>query len=158
MPATRTRRPGTGPAAPVEVETAMTDVANPVATDDAAAAPAEANGKSKKTSAPIQLTVPLDLKAMIETRVAEKSAPSSARYILERFTAQEFPDYTLAPQTRVQTARGGVRMTDVFGKDLTPEQKKDRLASAKTLLDALAKGIVNLDDIKAKLEGGAATA
>lgn len=141
----------------------MTDVANPVTTVEAPTGDgaASANGAapagetvSKKTTAPIQLTVPLDLKAKIEARVAERQAPSSARYILEQFVKQEFPEYTLAPMTRVSTPRGGVKMTDVFGKDLTPEQKRDRLASAKTLLDALAKGIFNLDEIKAKLGGG----
>lgn len=156
MPSTRSR-PAARPA--VQEIPAVTDVQTAPAADTTASEPtangteasAEANGKSKKNSAPIQLTVPLDLKTLIEDRVKERNAPSSARYILERFVAQEFPDYSLPAMTRASTGRGGVKMTDVFAKDLTPEQKRSRLSDAKTLLDALAKGVISLDDIKAKL-------
>lgn len=159
MPASRaTRRPGTG-SAPTSEENVMTDVATPEQTAPAAevsangataeltdgAAPAEA---TKKTTAPIQLTVPLDLKATIDAK-AEAAGKSSARWILENIAGDL--TYTLPEPTRAAGNRGGIKMTDVFGKDLTAEQKKSRLTDAKTLLDALSKGLVNLDDIRAKL-------
>lgn len=164
MPSTRTRpaQRAAGQENPVtDVQTApaptadATATATPEAPAANGAAPAEANGKSKKNSAPIQLTVPLDLKAKIEARVTEKSAASSARYILETFAKIEFPDYTLPPMTRTSTRRGGVKMTDVFAKTLTPEQKQATLTNAKMLLEALNKGLLNMDDIKAKLGGPA---
>lgn len=139
----------------------MTDVANPAGTDAPAeatvtetAAP-ESNGsapataaKTAKTNAPIQLTVPLDLKAKIEA-TAEAANKSAARWALE-LIAKEF-EFDLPAVTRVSTGKGGVKMTDVFAKDLTPEQKRERLSAAKLLLDGLSKGLFNLEDIKAKL-------
>lgn len=116
----------------------MTDVATPEATE------ATAEAKSK----PIQLTVPVDLKTRIEAKAAE-SGKSSARWALE-LIAKEF-EYELPAAARVSTRGGGVKMSDVFAKSLSPEQKRERLAQAKLLLDGLARGVVNLDDIKAKL-------
>lgn len=146
---TRTRRaPQT--AAPEQEKDTVTDTAtveNPTA-EATEAAPAEANGKSAKTSAPIQLTVPLDLKAIIEAKAAE-AGKSSARWVLENIATDV--EYTLEPATRATSVKGTVKMTDVFAKDLSPKEKQDRLVAAKTLLDGLAKGILNLDDIKAQL-------
>jgi hypothetical protein len=161
MPSTRTR-----PAqrAAGQENAIVTDVANPSATPapQADATPAngtpsaDANGasangtagKSKRNVAPIQITVPLDLKQQIKT-AAEAAGKTEARWVLENIAGDL--QYSLPEATRASTSRGGVKMTDVFAKDLTPEQKKTRLAEAKTLLEALAKGVINLADIKAKL-------
>jgi hypothetical protein len=115
------------------------------ASEPAAAAPA---AKSAKTTGPIQLTVPLDLKKLIEDR-AESNGKTAARWALEKI-AVDF-DYTLPPVTRTASRGSGVKMTDVFAKDLTPEQKRERLAQAHVLLEGLAQGIINLDEIKSKL-------
>lgn len=115
---------------------------------DGANANAGANGKSKRNVAPIQITVPLDLKQKIK-EAAEAAGKTEARWVLENIAGDL--TYTLPEATRTVAPRGGVKMTDVFAKDLTPEQKRARLTEAKTLLDALAKGVINLDDIKAKL-------
>lgn len=157
--ATRTRRPGTGPAAVVETE--MTDVAT---TEQATAPDQDANGaataavaeviedgaeaKSAKNTAPIQITVPLDLKAKIK-EMADAAGKTSARWVLENVAVDL--GYELPAETRVATERGGVKMTDVFAKGLTPVQKKERLTNAKLLLDALGAGKIDLEKIKADL-------
>lgn len=163
MATTRTRRPAQTPATQendivTDVQTApapQTDATpangtpNGTAPDGAAVDGAtEANGKSKKNTAPIQITVPLDLKTMIEQR-AEQAGKTAARWILENVATDL--EFTLPEATRTASPRGGVKMTDVFAKDLTPEQKRQRLADAKTLLDGLAKGVIDLADIRAKL-------
>lgn len=131
----------------------VTDVATteqttaPDASANGAADVAE-DGKSKKNTLPIQLTVPLPLKAKIK-ETADAAGKTSARYVLE-MVAKEL-GYELPAETRVATERGGVKMTDVFAKDLTPAAKKERLAQAKLLLDALGAGKINLDDIKSQL-------
>lgn len=128
------------------VEAPVTDTA--ATAEGAEGAEATANGKSAKNSAPIQLTVPLDLKAIIEAKAAE-AGKSSARWILENIATDV--EYTLAEPTRATSVKGTVKMTDVFAKDLSPKEKQDRLAAAKLMLDGLAKGVINLDDIKRQL-------
>lgn len=152
--ATRTRRPDTGPAA--NEETTVTDVAATSeqtavadgATEASANGAAADEGKSKKNTMPIQITVPLDLKAQIKAK-ADESSKTSARWVLE-LAAREL-GYELPAETRVATERGGTKMTDVFAKDLTPAAKKERLATAKLLLDALGAGKIDLDKVKADL-------
>lgn len=128
-------------------EAPVEGVAAPVAEDGAVAAPAE-DAKSKKKTMPIQLTVPLDFKAIIEEK-AKEAGTSSAQWVLRNIAADL--NYTLPPQTRSTGVKGGIKITDVFAKDLTPEQKRQRLQEASTLLEALRKGVINLDDIKAQL-------
>lgn len=126
----------------------MTDVAtaNDTATEVATEA-GEANGSGpKKTSAPIQLTVPLDLKDRIETAAKEANV-SSARYILENFVTYKFPDYTLPEPQRA----AGPKQTALFPKSLSPEQKKERFEAARLLLAALDADKLDLAAIKQQL-------
>lgn len=115
------------------------------AVEGEADAQGEANGKSKRNTMPIQITVPLDLKALIKQK-AEEANLTEARWVLENIAGDL--SYTLAPAP----ARGaGARPGALFPKGLTAEAKKERFDAARTLLAALDKGELDLDDIKRRL-------
>lgn len=122
----------------------MTDVAT-VETEQTTAQDAGANGKvSKRNTAPVQITVPLDLKAEIEKR-AEAENKTAARWVLENI-AGDLGFALSEPQ-----ARAGARPTSLFPRTLTPEAKKVRFDAARTLLMALDSGKLDLNAIKSQL-------
>lgn len=121
----------------------MTEVAQ--ATPQTETPDTSANGKSRRNTAPIQVTVPLDLKAQIEQKAEADGVPSSARWLLQ-LAAKEL-GYEL-PEAQ---ARGATRPAALFPKTLSPEAKKERFDAARTLLAALDSGKIDLEAIKAQL-------
>lgn len=119
----------------------MTDVA---VTPEQGQEQAQANGRSKRNTAPIQITVPLDLKAVIKAK-ADEAGKTEARWVLENIAGD------LAYVLPEAPTRGGGRTPALFPKGLTPDQKRQRFDAARTLLAALDKGEIDLDAIKAKL-------
>lgn len=106
---------------------------------------ADGTGKSKRNTLPIQITVPLDLKAIIKAK-ADEAGLTEARWVLENIAGDL--EYTLAP---AKERGGATRPGALFPKGLTPEAKKERFDAARTLLAALDKGELDLDDIKRRL-------
>lgn len=98
---------------------------------------------SKRNTAPIQLTVPLDFKAQIE-KAAEDAGKTTARWVLEQIAANM--GYVL-PETQTRQPRQGA----LVPRTLSPEARKERYDAARTLLAALDKGEIDLEAIKARL-------
>lgn len=116
------------------------DVAD-VADENGAAPKRERKGK------PIQINVPVDLKSQIDA-AAEAAGKTNARFVLEALVESRFPDYTLPSIVRTGSA---ARAPALFPKSLSQEQMKERKDNARLLLDALAKGAINLDAVKAQM-------
>src|SRR5512138_3321656 len=121
------RRPGNR--ATAIQEDSVTDVATPAEGTEQAQGEGEgaSNGRSKRNTMPIQITVPLDLKALIKQK-ADEANLTEARWVLENIAGD------LAYALPAAPARGGAaRPGALFPKGLTAEAKKERFDAARVL-------------------------